>query len=166
MPTPPGVVIAPVVVEVELVVVFTNKFCDISVCPSVLDSPLDVVNTWASLRYAVPATYKFCPILTSRPMPTPPGVVIAPVVVEVELVVVFTNKSCDISVRPSVLDNPLDVVNTWALLRYAVPPTYKSPRMPTPPATCRAPVTVETALVVFVIVNMPENGLPPPVGIP
>jgi hypothetical protein len=33
-----------------------------------------------------------------------------------------------------------------------LPPTYKSPRIPTPPATVNAPVVVDTALVVSVIV--------------
>ena len=31
------------------------------------------------------------------------------------------------------------------------PPTYKLPPIPTPPITCRAPVTVEVAAAVFVI---------------
>ena len=36
-----------------------------------------------------------------------------------------------------------------------VPPTYKEPPTPTPPATCNAPVLVEIDTVVFVIVKIP-----------
>ena len=94
------------------------------------------------------------PTFTSRPIPTPPIVTMAPLSVEVELVEVFTNKSCDTSVRPRFEVIPLCVVNTWALPRYTLPATYKSCPIrtslpiPTPPLTCRAPVNVDIVSVV------------------
>jgi len=45
-----------------------------------------------------------------------------------------------------------------------VPPMNRPPPIPTPPATCRAPVLVDVTAVVLVIVNTVLIGLPGPCG--
>ena len=49
------------------------------------------------------------------------------------------------------------VVNIRESLMYDAVPTYNAPPMPTPPRTCNAPVLVEVAEVVLVIVDIPLN---------
>ena len=99
------------------------------------------------------ATYKLPPI------PTPPATVSAPVAVDVAVVFPVTDNvpaltipEAEILVTPVMLLLPDPVITT--ALNVPVPPTFKLPPIPTPPATVNAPVVELELTVVLVIVNM------------
>ena len=83
--------------------------------------------------YLVVLTYK------APPIPTPPTTVKAPVVVLIlDEVLVIVNISGDVTkVWVTVV---YCITNLVALI---VPPTFKSPPIPTPPTTVKAPVLVD-----------------------
>ena len=81
-------------------------------------------------------------------MPTPPRTCNAPVVVPVLAVVLY------VLIISSVCTKVVVTVVYWIvnLLATISPPTYKLPPMPTPPATCNAPESVEYACVVLLVI--------------
>ena len=87
---------------------------------------------------AVLPTYKLPPI------PTPPATVSAPVIVDVAIVVLVI-----VNIPPNVLVTP--ATSPTRNLPKIVPPTYKLPPIPTPPATTSAPVVELTAPVATLI---------------
>ena len=91
-------------------------------------------------------------------MPTPPVTTKAPVVVDVDGVI-------EVAVNDPAVNVPTPIIFTTPsmspplpdaekLVAVNVPPTYSPPPIPTPPATCNAPVVVLLVGVVFVITNV------------
>ena len=80
-------------------------------------------------------------------MPTPPATTNAPVSVEFAAVVLYVDIIS--SVTKNVVVTVVSCIsNSWAII---LPPTYKSPPIPTPPLTINPPVLVEVEFVLFVI---------------
>ena len=103
--------------------------------------------------------------LSVPPMPTPPATTRAPVVVEVEAVLLVIDTSPDDTILVNV---PTDVTLGCAAVA-SVPvidpaviklPAYKSPAIPTPPVTRRAPVPVDEDTVLFVTISAPDDVKP------
>jgi hypothetical protein len=142
---------APVVVDVEVaVLVIVAVEAEINPAPVINPSPAPVVTILVAVN--IP------PTLTLPPIPTPPVTTNAPVVVENEVAVPLTvtvvavmilavSITDPISVAP-VMDPPEPVVTI-------LPPRYKSPPIPTPPATTNAPVVVLVDEAVLPIVAVP-----------
>ena len=110
-------------------------------------------------------------------MPTPPLTTNAPEFVDVELVVDLIVTAPSVSAMNNLdtaavcRSNPFKVPSlvirvlvlppnaTYWLIRVTIfPPTYKLPPIPTPPATCNAPVVVLVLDAVLEIDTRPVNG--------
>jgi hypothetical protein len=90
-------------------------------------------------------------------MPTPPATDKAPVAVLLAKVVfVMVNMSGDVTSVVVIVVYCMS--NSWATI---LPPTYKLPPIPTPPATVNAPVVVLVAGVVLTLVSPFTYKLPP-----
>ena len=113
--------------------------------PEITNAPEVVLVDSVSARPTVcPVTYNLPPMFTSLPMPAPPAITNAPVFVPVELVSFVVVKTSSVVTLVVVTV----VYSITKRLETMVPPTYKSPPMPTPPATCNAPLDVEVAEVI------------------
>jgi len=178
MPTPPTMVIAPVVVLVELVVFKNNTrfvvvfprvvtVCNVEVlliriifpptCVRLISGPalneslkLAVVKTKPPPAYNAPPIHKFPPI------PTPPLTIKAPVVGLRETVddVTFNVANVpDVALMvPALIDPPADPWPAADTLR--LPPTFKLPPIPTPPGVIIAPVVVLVDCVLVVTTKL------------
>ena len=103
-------------------------------------------------------------------MPTPPATIRAPLVEpEVGVVLEITTMLVVVTLPPVAdrFKSP-DELATLAAPNPTVtaPPTYKSPLIPAPPATCKAPVNVDVAAVVLVTVVIPPTTNPRPIPTP
>ena len=138
IPTPPTTVAAPVVSEVLCSVESTVKVVPGEFVISIV--PVLVVAYVTVPAVNVPPTCKFLAT------PTPPANVAHPVVVEVASSVESTVKVVPVPLVTSKVPEEVELYDTEPPV--IVPPTCKFPTIPTPPATCNAPVVVEVAAVV------------------